>query len=243
MKAVERNGLDEDTILIFTSDHGPWFQGCPGPRRGRKGTTFEGGVRIPFIIRWKGTIASGRVVDKWGSNLDVVPTIASFCGADLPNRQYDGVNLSKFLTGKTSSVERGTMLYFAVTPNQQILECARKGNWKLRISQHTGEIYINDWIGGTCGPSQHILLPRPELYNLERDPAESYDAAIDHPEVVKEIQQDIEAMIPSFPPNVVKAYAELKANPGSPMTPPGAAPRPASLLVGKGMWVPPSRRS
>ena len=243
MEAVRRNGLDQDTIFIFTSDHGPWFQGCPGPLRGRKSTTFEGGVRIPFLIRWNETIPGGRVVNEWGSNLDVVPTIASFCGAELPNRPYDGVNLARFLRGESSSVERGTILYFAVTPDQQILECARKGNWKLRISQRTGEIYINDWaFGGTCAPAQHILLPRPELYNLERDPTESYDAAIDHPDVVGEIQQGIEAMIPGFPPNVVKAYADLKANPGSPMTPPGAAPRPKSLVVGKGMWVPPWRR-
>ncbi len=242
MEAVRRNGLDRDTILIFTSDHGPWFQGCPGPRRGRKSTGFEGGVRVPFLIRWNGSIPGGRVVNEWGSNLDVVPTIASLCGARLPHKTYDGVNLSRLLADETSSVERGTILYFAVSPDQQILECARKGNWKLRISQRTGEIYVNAWIGGTCGHARHILLPRPELYDLARDPAESYDAAIDHPDVVREIQRDIEAMIPTFPENVVKAYAEMKAHPGSPYTPPGAQPRLASLTIGKGMWIPPSRR-
>src|SRR5690348_5022149 len=135
LEAVHRNGLDQDTLIFFTSDHGPWFQGCPGPRRGRKATTFEGGTRIPFIARWTGTITSGRVIDEWGSNLDVVPTVASLCDVHRPPNPLDGVDLSRLLTGESAHVDRGTILYFAVSPNQQVLECARKGNWKLRIAQ------------------------------------------------------------------------------------------------------------
>lgn len=242
MEAVRRNRLDRDTLMIFTSDHGPWFQGCPGARRGRKATTFEGGERIPFIARWSGKIPAGRVVDEWGSNLDVVPTVAAFCGAQLPPKHYDGLDISKLLTSQSMSLNRGTILYFAVSPHQQQLECARKGSWKLRIAQGTGEIYINDWLGGSCGPKKHFLLPRPELYNLAADPQESYDAAIDHPEVIKEIEQDIEVLIPTFPENVVKAYADLKANPGSPFTPPGAATRPGDLTAPDWIWIPRSRR-
>jgi arylsulfatase A len=242
LDAVHRNGLDQDTLIFFTSDHGPWFQGCPGPRRGRKATTFEGGTRIPFIARWTGTIPAGKVIDEWGSNLDVVPTVASLCGAQLPPNPLDGTDLSRLLTGESNRVDRGTILYFAVSRHQEVLECARKGDWKLRIAQGNGEIYINDWLGGSCLPKKRLLLPQPELYNLELDPAESYDAAIDHPEKVKEIQQDIEALIPTFPGNVQKAYAELKANPGSPMTPPGAATRPGNLVAPQWIWIPESRR-
>lgn len=242
LEAVRRNGLDRDTIFLFTSDHGPWFQGNPGPRRGRKATTFEGGVRVPFLARWNGTIPAGRTIDEWGSNLDVVPTIASLCGAPLPAKHYDGLDISKLLTGERTNVNRGTLLYFAVSPHQEQLECARKGNWKLRIAQGTGEIYINDWLGGSCGPKKRFLLPRPELYNLELDPHESYDAAIDHPDVVQEIQQDIETQIPNFPENVVKAYAGLKGNPGSPFTPPGAAARADNLAPPDWIWIPKSRR-
>lgn len=242
LKAVRRNGLDRDTILIFTSDHGPWFQGNPGPLRGRKATTFEGGERVPFIARWQGTIPGGRTIDEWGSNLDVVPTIASVCGAQLPEKRFDGLDLSKLLKGESTSVTRGTILYFAVSAHQEQLECARKGNWKLRIAQGTGEIYINDWLGGSCGRKERFLLPRPELYNLKTDPTESYDAAIDHPDVVKEIERDIEAMIPTFPENVVQAYAALKSTPGSPMTPPGAATRPDNLVPPDWIWIPKSRR-
>ncbi len=174
--------------------------------------------------------------------MDVVPTVVSFCGAKAPPNPLDGVDLSKLLTGQSDRVERGAILYFAVSRHQEVLECARKGNWKLRIAQGNGEIYINDWLGGSCLPKKRLLLPLPELYNLELDPAESYDAAVDHPDKVKEIQQDIEALIPTFPENVQKAYAELKANPGSPMSPPGAATRPGNLVAPKWIWIPESRR-
>jgi arylsulfatase A len=242
LAAVHRNGLDQDTLIFFTSDHGPWFQGCPSPRRGRKATTFEGGTRIPFIARWTGTIPPGKVIDEWGSNLDVVPTVVAFCEAKLPPNPLDGVDLSRLLTGESNHVDRGTILYFAVSRHQEVLECARKGNWKLRIAQGNGEIYINDWLGGSCAPKKRLLLPQPELYNLELDPAESYDAAVDHPDKVKEIQRDIEALIPTFPENVQKAYAELKTDPGSPMTPPGAATRPGNLDAPKWIWIPELRR-
>lgn len=242
LNAVHRHGLDQDTLIFFTSDHGPWFQGCPGPRRGRKSTGFEGGVRIPFLARWTGTIPAGRVVDEWGSNLDVVPTVTSICGAKPSPHPLDGVDISAILTGKSDRLDRGTMLYFAVSRDQQILECARKGNWKLRISQRTGEIYINDWLGGSCGPEMHYLLPHPELYNLELDPAESYDAAVDYPEKIQEIERDIEALIPTFPENVQKAYSDLKANPGSPFTPAGAASRAGGLNAPNWIYVPQWRR-
>jgi arylsulfatase len=80
-------------------------------------------------------------------------------------------------------------------------------------------------------------LATPELYNLETDPGESYDVSLDNPERVQEIQADIEALIPSFPENVVKAYAELKTNPDSKFTPPGAAPRPANMVPPEWMWT------
>lgn len=242
LSAVRRNGLDQNTLLLFTSDHGPWFQGSPGPRRGRKATTFEGGVRVPFIARWAGAIPAGRVVDEWCSNLDVVPTVTSVCQAKPSPNPLDGLDISALLTGETDRINRGTLLYFAVSEKQQVLECARRDNWKLRLSQGTGEIYILDWQGGSCGPKRHFLLSEPELYNLELDPAESYDAAVDYPDKVRDLQREIESLMPTFPENVQKAWAELKANRGSPFTPAGASSRPADLTVPNGIYVPPWRR-
>jgi arylsulfatase len=230
LAAVKRHGLDSDTIVMFTSDHGPWYQGSPGALRGRKGTTFEGGTRVPFLIRWSGTIPAGKVTSEWGANLDVVPTITAICGAAPGGKPLDGVDISPFLTGRTETIERGTVLYFVPGGKQEILECARKHNWKLRVGQHDGEIYI-------LGGGKHYWLARPELYNLEVDPGESYDVSLDYPEKVKEIQEDIEALIPGFPQEVISAYAELKTKPDSKFTPPGAAPLPADWVRSPRNWT------
>jgi arylsulfatase len=231
LSAVKRHGLDSDTIIMFTSDHGPWYQGSAGVLRGRKGTTFEGGTRVPFLIRWSGTIAAGKVTSEWGANLDVVPTITSICGGTPEGKPLDGVDIFPFLTGRKEAIDRGTILYFAPGGKQENLECARKHNWKLRIAQHDGEIYI---LGGG---NKRYLLATPELYNLEHDPGESYDASLDNPEIVRQIKEDIEALIPGFPEDVIKAYAELKANPDSKLTPPGATPRPANWVPSAWIWT------
>lgn len=238
LAAVRRNGLDRDTLIFFTSDHGPWFQGNPGPRRGRKSTGFEGGVRVPFLARWTGVIPAGQVIDEWASNLDVVPTVTALCQTTPSPKPLDGLDLSGLLTGKTKQLDRKTVLYFAVSPDQQELECARKGNWKLRLSQRTGEMYVNQWLDGTCGPVHRYLLPRYELYDLARDPAESYDAAIDHPDKIREIVQDIAAQMPSFPENVQRAYAALSQDAGSPLTPAAAGPRPPGGVAPDWIYIP-----
>lgn len=199
-------------------------------------------MRIPLIARWTGTIPEGRVIDEWGSNLDIVPTVTSICRAKPSPNPLDGLDISGLLTGGIDRQHRGTLLYFAVSDKQQVLECARRDNWKIRMAQGTGEIYINDWVGGTCGPKQHLLLPNPELYNLELDPAESYDAAVDYPEKIKELEHDIEDLIPSFPANVQRAWAELKTNRGTPFTPAGAASRPHDFHVPNWIYVPAWRR-
>lgn len=238
LAAVRRNGLDRDTLIFFTSDHGPWFQGNPGPRRGRKSTGFEGGVRVPFLARWTGVIPAGQVIDEWASNLDVVPTVTALCQTTPSPKPLDGLDLSGLLTGKTKQLDRKTVLYFAVSPDQQELECARKGNWKLRLSQRTGEMYVNQWLDGTCGPVRRYLLPRYELYDLARDPAESYDAAIDHPDKIREIVQDIAAQMPTFPENVQRAYAALSQDAGSPLTPSAAGPRPPGGVAPDWIYIP-----
>jgi arylsulfatase A len=224
LAAVSRNHLDEDTIVIFTSDHGPWYQGSPGLLRGRKHTTYEGGTRLPFIARWSGTIPAGKVVNTWGSNLDLVPTIASICGAPLSANPVDGIDITNLLAGRGNPPQRGTILYFM----DGALECARKGSWKLRVSLHPAE--TDGFEGGTnrTGPVPYFFA-NPELYNLDTDPTESYNVAQANPAVVKEILADIEALMPTFPDDVAKAYAAQRMNLDSPLTPPAAAPRAANF--------------
>ena len=240
VSALERKGLTRDTLLCFTSDHGPWYQGNPGPLRGRKASTFEGGFRVPFLATWPGTIAAGKVVDDWCSNLDVLPTMAALCDLDLPKKPLDGIDISKVLLGGDAKLERKPVLYFSpMGAGGNDVHCIRRDGWKLRVAQNVkGEMYINDRTTGAHGSQ---WLPHPELYDLSRDPAESYDQAKLHPELIEELMRSLEIQMQTFPPNVVAAYTKLKQDKGDVSTPPGASPRPAGVPVWG--WTPPDRRS
>jgi arylsulfatase len=97
--ALERKGIASDTLVCFTSDHGSWYQGSPGPLRGRKASTFEGGFRVPFLAKWPGVIAPGKVVNEWCSSLDILPTMSALCGLKHPEKPLDGVDISTLFTG------------------------------------------------------------------------------------------------------------------------------------------------
>ena len=86
IETLKQNGMERDTLVMFSSDNGPWYQGSPGKLRGRKNTTYEGGVREPFIARWPGRISGGRVCDGLASMMDVFPTVAKLCGGALSEK-------------------------------------------------------------------------------------------------------------------------------------------------------------
>jgi len=219
LRAIKENGLDENTLIMFSSDNGPWYQGSPGKLRGRKNTTYEGGVREPFIARWPGRIPKGRVSNQLCSLLDVFPTVAALCGGKLPAKPLDGIDLWPLFSGQKQSMDREMLLYFNVWD----LQCARWGDWKLHVARFNTAAYVPPPVGGV----HNFALPHPELYNLAQDPDESYDVAPAHPEIVARMQAKIAAMLPGFPEPVQKAYAESKARPVDPATPVGAWPRPA----------------
>jgi arylsulfatase len=241
--AVERKGLTSDTLICFTSDHGPWYQGNPGLLRGRKASTFEGGFRIPFLAKWSGMIDPGQVDGEWHSSLDILPSLVALCGLGLPEKPLDGVDMSGILGGreKNAAVEQKSRLYFSPMGKKGLeLHCIRKRNWKLRVAQGIeGEIYTND---RTTSAKDSAWLQHPELYDLLQDPAESYDVAKLHPEIVAELTREIETLMPTFPPDVVQAYAELQQNKGDISTPPGASPRPFGARLSPGSWEPQDRR-
>src|SRR5206468_8856090 len=83
LEALKSNGLDSNTLVMVSSDHGPWFQGSNGGLRGRKGESYEGGVRVPFIARFPGWIPGGQVAGGFATSLDVLPTVAALAGASL----------------------------------------------------------------------------------------------------------------------------------------------------------------
>ena len=99
MQALKSAGLDSNTLVMFTSDHGPWYQGSTGGLRHRKGEIFEGGVRVPFIARYPGAIPSGQVCNSLTSSMDFLPTIAAITGAALPPNPMDGIDISPLLRG------------------------------------------------------------------------------------------------------------------------------------------------
>ena len=237
LDALEMSGKTENTIVIFTSDHGPWFQGSHGRTRGRKGTTFEGGVRVPFLIRWPGQVPSATVCDAWIGHLNVLPTLVEWCGLTMPRLPLDGFDASATLLHRSPAPAK-PVIYFASAGGRNDVHCIRAGAWKLRIAQCNGEIYINDHTQG----GSNFLLARPELYHLERDPWESYDVAKRHPEVVQQLLKDLDREITTFPLETQSAYKTLQAHVASIVTPPGAAPR---ILTGPQpawAWEPEDRR-
>jgi arylsulfatase A len=217
-RALQEERLEQNTLVIFTSDNGPWYQGSPGKLRGRKNTTYEGGVREPFIAAWPGKIRANRVCDGLASMLDIFPTVTRLCGAALPAKPLDGIDIWPLLTGQKASIDREVLLYF----DGWDLQCARWMNWKLHVARHNTAAY-------TPAPPEGRLnysLARPELYNLASDADESYDVAPQNPQIVAEVQRRINLLLPSFPEEVQKSWAEAQKRRSNLSVPAGAYPRP-----------------
>jgi arylsulfatase A-like enzyme len=180
VQTLRQTGKEEDTIIVFTSDNGPWLNlparmlqegnlpwhaGSPGPLRGAKGTTYEGGVRVPCIVRWPGQIPGGRRSASMAATMDLYATLIQAAGAEFPEHPVDGHDLMPLLRGKTDSSPREEFLYFrGRRPPRGI----RVGPWKL----HYGD--------GV------------ELFNLDVDPAERYNRASEKPEIVEKLKHKLE---------------------------------------------------
>ena len=225
LKSLQRKGVEEETLVIFTGDHGPWYQGSTARQLGRKGSSYEGGCRVPFVAQWKGTIPAGHVCGGWATHLDLMPTIAAACGAKLPALHVDGVDMSSLLTGGQDLERPEPVLYFSAMKGYSF-QCARQGKWKVRVAQWTKETYT---LGRDSG--ENLVLAKPELYDLEEDPSESYNAADRHPEIVKNIMATLDRQIATFPERVVTAYNTMKNSPASPTTPAGSQARQASYAA------------
>jgi arylsulfatase A len=214
--ALRSRGLDRNTLVMFSSDNGPWYQGSPGRLRGRKGSTYEGGVREPFIARFPGRIPSGRVSRAVASTMDILPTLAGLCGAPRPDKPLDGIDVWPVLSGKTATLEREALLYF----DGWNVQCARLGRWKLHFARYNSDTYAPAPSGGRF----NLPLPSPELYDIENDPDESYDVAPANPAVVTAIRRRVERLLEGFPEEVQKAFQETVARQVLP-TSTGALPR------------------
>lgn len=179
---LEELELDRNTLVVFTSDNGPWLVmretgGSSGLLADGKGTTWEGGMRVPGIFYMPGTVTPGTITDI-GSTLDLLPTIASLTGAELPkDRILDGFDLTGVLKNKSAS-PRDHFIYYRL----QDIYAVRKGDYKAHYITETCYTLNNN----------RTELKSPSLYNLNVDPSEKYNYALDHPDELAEIASLVE---------------------------------------------------
>ena len=193
MKTLEKNNLSEKTLLIVTSDNGPWLTfgnhaGSTGGLREGKGTAWDGGTRVPCFIRWPGKIAPGSICSQLLSNMDLLPTIMAATESPLPANKIDGLNFLPLLTGKSESSPRDVLyVYF----NENSLKLIRYKNWEL-VLPHKGKTYAAPHgKDGTRGPTPIVAVPM-ALYNLTHDPGTIYDVQDQYPEIVARMLKYVE---------------------------------------------------
>ncbi len=187
LATLRRLGLERDTLVIFTSDNGPWLSygdhaGSSGPFREGKGTVFEGGVRVPCLMRWPGEIPAGRTVDTPLMTIDLLPTIARMAGATLPVRRIDGLDVWPLLAGWRGATNPHPAYYFYY--NQGELQAVRSGDWKLLLP-HISRTSPDGARAERGRPAAYLPMSVGlELYNVKRDPGETHDEAAQEPEVL-----------------------------------------------------------
>ncbi|MFB3825237.1 MAG: sulfatase [Bryobacteraceae bacterium] len=204
LAALKRLNLDRETLVMFTSDNGPWWEGSAGPLRGRKAEQYEGGFRVPFIARWPGRIAPGQVCETPAMAINMHPTFAALAGTRVdPAAGLDGRDMSSLLLGRTRACPNEIFLFFY----REHLHAARMGNWKLHLAALTRAPYmrLRAFREGGAEKRSEAKLPEPQLYDLSLDPYESYNVAPEHPEVVRSITERVRAELAAYPEHVRKA--------------------------------------
>lgn len=194
-------GLRENTLVIFTSDNGPWrvygdHAGSSGPFREGKGTTFEGGQRVPGIFNWPGVIPAGVVTDRLASTLDILPTVCALTGSRGPAAKIDGHDLSGALRDANAPSPRTEFAFFyGAGGKHDQLQALRVDNWKLHFPHNY--ISVENGQPGRDGArgTHPVLKTGLELYDLAADPGERKDVAAAHPDVVARIQARAEEII------------------------------------------------
>ena len=194
--AIRRNNLAEQTLVIFTSDNGPWLSygdhaGSAGPLREGKGTTWEGGHREPTLAWWPGTIPAGTECDEVCGTIDVLPTVAALTGAPLPDRRIDGRDISGLLKGEEHAKSPHEAYYFYWANG---LEAVRSENWKLHFPHQYRS--LDGKPGGKDGkPSRYVQKSLEHaLYDLSTDPGETTNVYEEHPDVVARLTTLADAM-------------------------------------------------
>jgi len=212
LAALKKHGLEKNTLVIFTSDNGPFLSygshaGSAGPYRGGKLTAFEGGVRMPCIMRWPGTIPAGKTCEEIVSTIDLLPTLTKLCGGEMPKLPIDGKDIQPLMVGKEGAKSPHEAFYYY---NGTELHAVRAGQWKLHFPhpylEVAGEpgkdakpsnfekltpasIKDSSMVGIATRHGYKVERCGLELYDLTNDPGESKNVAEKNPEVVKRLQR------------------------------------------------------
>jgi len=213
---IRQLGLDNDTMIIFTSDNGPWYGGSTGGLRGMKSRTWDGGLRVPMIARWPGKIPAGIVNDSPVGSIDVFPTILKAAGLEVPkDRIIDGIDIWPLLTS-----ERAESPHEAIFGMQgSNISTIRSGKWKLHV-RTPGSVpeLVDNWVDPRGPDGITIIAPYEQgqpidypgviggdkatnlmLFDLEADPAEQHNVSKQHPDVVKRLKTIYEKILTQVP--------------------------------------------
>ncbi len=194
INALQKAEIDQHTCLVFSSDNGPWLlygdhAGSARPLREGKGTNFEGGFRVPCVMRWPGRIPAGKTCGEVAGTIDLLPTFARLAGARLPENKIDGKDISDLMFGKPGARSPHEVFYHYDGGNR--LVALRSGQWKLMFPQS----YNSPTPGsdGLPGQGRRKQIPL-SLFDLESDIGETTNVADQHPDVVARLQRHADEM-------------------------------------------------
>ncbi len=222
LQALKANGLDENTLVIFTSDNGPWLSygehaGSALPLREGKGTAWEGGVREPAIMRFPGKLPPGDTINTPLMTIDLLPTIAKLTGAPLPSNKIDGRNVWEILAGQSNRNPHEAYFFYYKTNE---LHAVRSGRWKLYFP-HSYQS-LNGREGGKNGlPADYesLQVAEPQLYDLENDASETLNVAAENPVAVRRLEELADEMRRDLGDKLTNVEGEGRREPGRVRTP------------------------
>ncbi len=201
MGALQKNGLEDKTWVVFTSDNGPWLSygehaGSAGSLREGKGTCWEGGTRVTGIMKWPGHIPAGTTTDMMMMTIDLLPTISRVIGAKLPEHKIDGLDCWPIVSGKAVTRNPHEFYAFYYENNQLQAISSGDGRWKLQLPHTYRSLSagIPKAAGGKPVPYKQVKIQKPELYDLYSDISESKDLAAQNPEELTRLLKHAETI-------------------------------------------------
>ncbi len=216
LSTLKRLGIDKKTLVIFSSDNGPWLSygdhaGSAGPLREGKGTTFDGGQCEPTIMRWPGQIPAGTVCNEPASTMDILPTFAKLAGAELPNRRIDGKDIWPLMSGKPGARSPHEALFYY---RGYALEAVRSGKWKLHLPHSYRSLGGRE--GGTGGKPVKYEQAKISLalFDLENDIGEQHDVSSQYLDVVERLLGLVERMREDLGDSAKKMTGKNRRPPG-----------------------------